>query len=115
MNADQWDVAGMLLEHPNWAWQAGMRMCTRDDEVLGYYDGSLPEGAWPDLSAFATGGALLGVLDGLGILVDVAREAEEWIVAVETPEGLKGWAADTLPEAAAWALLQNWEPDEESA
>ena len=39
-----------------------------------------------------------------------SRRDREWIVAVELPEdGLQGWAADTLGEAAAWALLHLWE------
>jgi hypothetical protein len=112
VNEGQWDLAGMLVDHPNWAWAPGMRMRTADERVLGWFDGALPEPAWPDLGDFATGGALLGVLDALGILVDVAREGEEWIVAVETEEGLKGWAADTLAEAAGWALLQSWDAGE---
>jgi len=112
MTDEQWDLVGFLVPHSNWRWAEGMRMRSPDEVDHGYYaGGDVPEGVWPDLDDVATGGALLGVIDALGVLVDVAKEGKEWIVAVEMDDGLRGWVGSTLGEAAGWALLQYWGPD----
>ena len=111
---EQWDLVGLLVPHSRWEWTEGMRMRTPQEVDLGYYmGGELPENVWPDLEDFGTGGALLGVIDRMGILVDVAREGQEWIVAIEMADGLRGWVGMTLAEAAGWAMLQQWGPDGE--
>jgi hypothetical protein len=112
MTDEQWDLVGFLVPHSRWQWETGMRMRSPDEHDHGYYmGGDLPENVWPDLDDFATGGALLGQLDALGILVDVAKEGQEWIVAIEMADGLRGWVGNTLAEAAGWALLQTWGPE----
>jgi hypothetical protein len=46
----------------------------------------------------------------------VVRQDEEWIVAVNLPEdGVQGWAAESLGEAAAYALLGLWDALEHPA
>ncbi len=111
MTDSQWELVGLLVAHPSWRWVTGMRLRDPNEQVLGWYDGRLPEGAWPDLDDFGTAGLLLGVLDGLGVLVDVAREGSEWIVAVTMDGDLRGWAGESLGEAAGWALIETWGPD----
>jgi len=65
----------------------------------------------PNLKDPATGGVLLSVLDDEGLLTDVVRDMGGWIVAIRTPDGVEGYFADTLGEAAAWALLAGWGED----
>ena len=109
------ELAITLSKHPNFRWREGMRD-TRGLRVveLDLWDAAAP----PDLADPATGGCLLAALDETGRLTDVVREGGEWIVAVDLPQdGLYGWAADTLAEAAAYALLGLWDamasdPDE---
>lgn len=114
MTPDWMDLAGQLVEHPRWTLVEGMLLCTHDGTPLGRWPlGQGPAGALPVLDDFPTGGALLGVLDDLGVLVDVARESEGFIVAVETGEGLRGWIDDTLAAAAGWALLATWDDEPE--
>ena len=67
-----------------------------------------PREGLPVLSDPATAGCLLSLVDELGVLTDVVRDDEGWIVAVDLPKGLKGFAADCLGEAASWALLEAW-------
>lgn len=101
------DLAAQLLSHPRFAWREGMRD-VRGVRVaeLDLWRGTDP----PDLSDPATGGILLYMLADTGLLTDVVRDEGEWIVAVELPEeGVQGWAADHLGEAAAYALLEAWE------
>lgn len=100
------DPAERLAEHPRFRWSEGMR----DRQGRRVVDLDLWDGGVPDLDDFPTAGALLGLLDETGILTDVVRESDHWIVAVELPgTGLQGWAADTLGEAAAWALLATYD------
>ena len=90
------DVAG----HTRFRWVDGMR------DQVGARSG--PRQGPPDLSDPATAGCLLSLLDALGVLTDVVRADDGWIVAVEIPGGLKGFAADRLGEAASWALMEAW-------
>ena len=62
----------------------------------------------PDLTDAATAGVLLSLIDEAGALRDVVRDADQWIVAVEIANELRGYAADHMGEAAAWALLAVW-------
>jgi hypothetical protein len=103
--SDSNELAEELVAHPNWLWVDGMQRLGAQGPIGRYPDAT--EGL-PDLSDFPTGGALMGVIDALGVLVDVAREDDGFIVAVETSEGLKGWLGDTLGEAAGWALIEVW-------
>lgn len=104
------DPAEELWKHPRFKWREGMR----DRRGLRVVDLELWDGAAPpDLSDLPTAGALLGVLDESERLTDVVKQGKEWIVAVELPEdGLQGWAADTLGEAATYALLNLWQAEE---
>lgn len=107
------DVAKDLLSHPRFAWREGMRDRRGLRVVeIDLWDGVSP----PDLGDFATAGVLLGVLAETGRLTDVVRQAADWIVAIDLPEdGVHGWAADTLGEAAAYALLALWDALEPSS
>ncbi|HHO51604.1 MAG TPA: hypothetical protein ENK18_12200 [Deltaproteobacteria bacterium] len=101
------ELAEQIVHHPRWSWREGMA----DAQGVRVVDLDLWTGsdALPDLSDFATAGVLLGVLTETGLFTDVVLQDGEWIVAVDLPgEGLQGWAADTLGEAAAWALLAAW-------
>jgi len=104
------ELAIDLVHHARFAWREGMR----DHLGRRIVDPSLvppahgPDPLRPDLDDLATGGLLLGELDALGVLTDVVRSEGEWIVAVELPSELKGFAGDGLGEAAAWALLEAW-------
>jgi len=99
------DLAQDLTAHARWVWAEGMR----DQHGRRVVDVGLVTGAlWPDLTDMATAGRLLEALDALGVLTDVVRSEGEWIVAVELPSELKGFAGDYLGEAAAWALLEAW-------
>jgi hypothetical protein len=101
------EVSIELRAHPRFGWREAMRD-TRGIRVveLDLFDGEHP----PDLADAATAGILLQMLDETGRLTDVVREGGEFIVAVDLPEdGVQGWAAETLGEAAAYALLGLWE------
>lgn len=104
---DEDDPGQRLVDDPRWGWREGMvdRRGVRvvDLELWDAVD-------LPDLADPATAGILLGMLDELGVLSDVVREGAEWIVAVDLPEdGLQGWAAESMGEAAAYALLAVWD------
>ncbi len=62
----------------------------------------------PDLSDPATVGVLLAMLDETRTLRDLVRDDCDWIAAIELDGDLRGYAADTLGEAVAWALLAAW-------
>jgi hypothetical protein len=66
-------------------------------------------GSEPDLSDYATAGAILGLLNETVALTDVVLEQGEWIVAVDLSGLLQGYIASTLGDAAAWALLAYWD------
>jgi hypothetical protein len=68
-------------------------------------------GVPPNLADCATAGVILEILDSEGLLTDVVREADCWIVAIRQDGDIQGYAADTLGEAAAWALLAGWGED----
>lgn len=101
------DPGEELWQHPRWSWREGMR----DRAGVRVFDLELFDATTaPDLTDAATAGILLGLLDELGRLTDVVKQGAEWIVAVDLPEdGVQGWAADTMGEAAAYALLGLWE------
>ncbi|MEQ1500779.1 MAG: hypothetical protein ABMB14_01045 [Myxococcota bacterium] len=101
------DLAEDLHRHPRWQWREGMRDRRGLRVVeLDLWDGESP----PDLADLATAGVLLGVLAEHGALTDVVRQDGEWIVAVELGgEGIQGWVAATLGEAAGYALLAVWD------
>ena len=65
--------------------------------------------AVPDLGDWATAGAMLGLIAAHDALSDVVRDGADWIVAVVIDADLTGYAAETIGEAAAWALLAVWE------
>jgi len=93
-------LATDLVGHSRFRWVEGML------DGKGRRDG---RGAGlPVLSDAGTAGCLLSLVDELGVLTDVVRDDEGWIVAVDLPNGLKGFAADSLGEAASWALLEAW-------
>ena len=101
------DPAAELLSHPRFRWREGMRdrrgVRVVDLELLDAMDA-------PDLSDWPTVGAVLGMLDETGRFTDVVRQEGEFVVAVDLPpDGVQGWAGDTLGEAAALALLGLWE------
>lgn len=100
------DPAAAIHRHPRFAWREGMK----DQRGLRVVDLDLWDGASPpDLLDPATAGVILHMADDTRALTDVVRQGSEWIVAVDLPdEGLSGWAADTLGEAAAYALLAAW-------
>jgi len=102
------ELAEQLISNPRWAWQEGMRDRAGVRVVdLDLWDGT---GALPDLDDFATAGVLLGALAAGDWLSDVVRQGDDWIVAVDVgSEGLKGWAAESLGRAAAYAMLAVWE------
>jgi len=106
--ADQ--LAFALVTHARFAWREGMRdhLGRRivDPSLVPPVTGDDP--TRPDLSDMATAGLLLEAIDQLGVLTDVVRAEGEWIVAVDLPSELKGFAADVLGEAAAYALLEAW-------
>lgn len=102
------ELAAQLVSDPRWAWHEGMR--DRSGGRVVDLDLWVGTGLLPDLDDLATAGVILGVLVSGGWLTDVAREDGEWIVAVEVPGlGLRGWAADTLGRAAAFAMLSVWD------
>jgi len=99
------DPALQLIRDRRWRWCEGMR----DSRGRRLVDLDLHDGqAEPDLSDYATAGALIGLLAELGSITDVVRERDEWIVAVNLSGRLQGYIAPTLGEAAAWALLAVW-------
>lgn len=95
------EIAQDLAGHPRFEWVEGM--LTQSGRRTGFRAGDLPV-----LSDLATAGCLLGLVDAQGVLTDVVRQEDGWIVAVELPGGLKGFAADHLGEAASWALMEAW-------
>lgn len=107
MNEEQRELARQMLDTGRFEWRAGMRIMGADGRPVGRHEGGEPPSAdhLPDLEDMATAGALLGLVDDLGVLADVAKEEGEWIVAIETDEGLKGWIGGTLGEATGWAFL----------
>ncbi len=101
------ELAEQIARHPRWRWREGMA----DTNGVRVVDLELWTGAdaLPDLADFATAGVMIGILTETGLFTDVVLQEGEWIVAVNLPgEGLQGWAADTLGEAAAWALIAAW-------
>lgn len=94
------DLAADLVGHTRFRWIEGML----DSQGRR----AAPQQGLPILSDAATAGCLLRIVDELGVLTDVVRDHEGWIVAVDLPKGLKGFAADRLGEAASWALLEAW-------
>jgi hypothetical protein len=100
--ADDYDeeLATDLSGHSRFRWVDGML------DAEGKRGGG--RSSLPVLSDHGTAGCLLGLVDELGVLTDVVRDDDGWIVAVDLPTGLKGFAADHLGEAAAWALLEAW-------
>jgi hypothetical protein len=109
------EPAEQLFSHERFEWREGMRD-TRGRRIvdLELWKPKTP----PDLSDAGTAGVLIGQLDETGLLSDIVKQEGEWIVAVELEGDLRGFAADTLGEAAAWALLAVWDatdPDLESA
>lgn len=109
------EPAGQLFAHERFQWAEGMRDKRGVRIVdLDLWDPKAP----PDLRDAATAGILIGQLDETGLLSDIVKQDGEWIVAVELEGDLRGFAADKLGEAAAWALLAVWDasdPDLESA
>jgi hypothetical protein len=109
------EPADQLYSHERFKWAEGMRDVRGIRIVdLELWDPSGP----PDLRDSGTAGILIGQLDETGLLSDIVKQDGEWIVAVELGGDLRGFASDTLGEAAAWALLAVWdaqEPDLESA
>ena len=104
MNAD---LAEQLIDHPRWEWREGMLGI----DGVRVVDLSLWTGSevLPNLDDYPTAGALLGLLAELGVLSDVVIQDEDWIVAVDLPDsGLQGLAAESLGEAAGWALITAW-------
>lgn len=100
------DLAEELVQHPNWQWREGMRDTTGARVVdLELWN---PVGRLPDLTDWATAGAMLGLLAESGALTDVVLQEDEWIVAVDMGEGPQGWAADQLGAAAGYAMLAAW-------
>jgi hypothetical protein len=101
---DEYDVqlAADLVGHQRFTWMDGML------DASGHREGARKKGTLPVLSDFGTAGCLLALIDALGVLTDVVRDDEGWIVAVDLPNGLKGFASDHLGEAGAWALLEAW-------
>jgi len=99
------DPAVQLIRDARWRWCEGMRdLRGRRLVDLDLHDGR----SEPDLSDYATAGALLGLIAQTGSLTDVVRQGGEWIVAVDLSGRLQGYIAPTLGEAAAWALLAFW-------
>jgi len=100
------DPALLLLQHENWLWRPGAAdvQGTRVSDPASFAS-ELP----PDLDDAATVGVVLGMLAETGALSDICREDADWIVAVEHSHGLRGYAANSLGEAAAWALLHVWD------
>jgi len=94
------ELASDLSNHSRFRWVDGML------DTSGKRSGG--RSTLPVLSDHATAGCLLGLADELGVLTDVVRDQDGWIVAVDLPQGLKGFAADHLGEAASWALLEAW-------
>ncbi|MCB9678740.1 MAG: hypothetical protein H6737_26795 [Alphaproteobacteria bacterium] len=109
------DPARWLARHPRFRWKDGMLDRLGARLVLDAWKHpsiEAPTGEnGPNLSDPATGGVLLSILDEEGLLTDVVRDQGGWIVAIRTPEGIEGYFADTLGEAAAWALLAGWGED----
>jgi hypothetical protein len=109
------EPAELLFSHERFKWAEGMRDQRGVRIVdLELWDPTVP----PDLRDAGTAGVLIGQLDETGFLSDIVKQEGEWIVAVELGGELRGFASDTLGEAAAWALLAVWdseEPDLESA
>ena len=101
------DPATELLAHPRFRWREGMR----DRRGVRVIDLELLEGMQPpDLDDWPTAGALLGMLEETGRFTDVVRQEAEFVVAVDLPpDGVQGWAGESLGEAAALALLGLWE------
>lgn len=100
------DLAEELVAHPDWVWKEGMRATSGVRVVdLELWDAA---GQLPDLSDWATAGAMLGLLAETGRLTDVVLQDNEWIVAVDMGEGPQGWAADLLGAAAGYAMLAAW-------
>lgn len=101
------DLAQQLIAHPRWSWREGMRASdgVRVVDLELWTAGDV----LPDLGDFPTAGAMLGMLAEIGMLSDVVVQDEDWIVAVELPDsGLQGFAAESLGEAAGWALINAW-------
>lgn len=95
-----------LVEESHWRWVPGM-VDTAGRRVVAPED--VPGDAIPDLDDWATVGALLGLIAAHDALSDVVRDGPDWVVAVHIDGDLSGYAAETLGEAAAWALLAVWE------
>jgi hypothetical protein len=103
---DEEDVARKLVGSAEWRWCPGMvdQAGGRVVDVAGVADTALP-----DLADWATAGAVLGLIAARGALTDVVRDSGNWIVAVDIEGDISGYAAETLGEAAGWALMAVWE------
>ena len=100
------DPGEQLFAHPRFVWGEGMRDRRGVRIVdLGLWEAEAP----PDLGDPGTAGVLIAQLDETGVLSDIVKQDGEWIVAIDVGEGLQGYAAETLGEAAAWALLAWWD------
>ena len=113
---EQMDPAFQLVANPGWSWRDGMRDLEGSRIVYGEWT-DRPKGPRlaqvhiPDLGDAATAGVLLGMLQERGVLSDVVIQDGEWIVAVVLEGELRGYVAESIGAAAAWALLAMWESD----
>ena len=102
--SDPLDAGWRLLAHPRFSWVEGMRARGGDRFV-----GGEPPTVPPDLEDWATAGLVLEQLAQTGRLTDVVNLPDCWVVAIKSrgPD-VRGLAAETFGEAAAWALLAVW-------
>lgn len=100
------ELARRVVEQPGWRWVPGMA----DHEGNRVLDpATVGAESLPDLDDWATAGAILGIIASYDALTDVVRDGTDWIVAVAIGGDISGYAADTLGEAAVWALMAVWE------
>lgn len=100
------ELARRVVEQPGWRWLPGMAD-HRGNRVLD--PNAVDAESVPDLDDWATAGAILGLIAGYDALTDVVRDGGDWIVAVAIGGDISGYAAETLGEAAVWALMAVWE------
>ncbi len=113
---DKRDPATWLASHPRFRWRDGMLDRFGARLILDRWKHPAVEAPEPgralNLTDPGTAGVLLALLDEEDALSDIVRDSQGWIVAIRDTNGeVHGFFADTLGEAAAWALLAWWGED----
>lgn len=105
-------LARALVGHPRWRWAAPMEAAQPGGAVLEVRSGAAHVGeALPNFGASGTLAALVRELDGAcgaGVRWEVGRRGGVYWCRLEAGAFAREWAAATVGEAVAHALLARW-------